>query len=72
MDAYRLGANEAGHVVKVIDVARLDFPLLRVAEGLGNGIGPIGESVIGTVASESPTKHAKWLGKMRELGRKGL
>jgi putative NADPH-quinone reductase len=30
--AYRKGAEEAGHEVRVIDVARLEFSLLRTAE----------------------------------------
>ncbi len=31
-DAYAKGAEAAGHVAQVIDVARLDFPLLRTKE----------------------------------------
>lgn len=31
-DAYRQGAREAGHEVRLIEVANLDFPLLRTKE----------------------------------------
>ena len=32
MQAYTKGAEAAGHEVRVIDVARFDFPLLRTKE----------------------------------------
>jgi putative NADPH-quinone reductase len=31
-DAYAKGAHEGGHEIEVIDVAQLDFPLLRSRE----------------------------------------
>lgn len=34
-DCYADGARAAGHAVRVIDVARLDFPLLRTAAEFG-------------------------------------
>jgi len=39
-DAYSKGATEAGHAVCVIDVARLDFSLLRSKEEFDNGVPP--------------------------------
>jgi putative NADPH-quinone reductase len=38
--AYAKGAEEAGHEVKAIDVARLEFPLLRSKEEFENGDPP--------------------------------
>lgn len=38
--AYAKGAEEAGHEVRTIDVARLDFPLLRTMEEWEKGIYP--------------------------------
>jgi putative NADPH-quinone reductase len=38
--AYAKGAEEAGHEVKAIDVARLEFPLLRSKEEFENGAPP--------------------------------
>jgi putative NADPH-quinone reductase len=38
--AYAKGAEEAGHEVKAIDVARLEFPLLRSKEDFENGDPP--------------------------------
>jgi putative NADPH-quinone reductase len=154
-EAYAQGAAERGHEVRMIDVARLEFPLLRTKEefegapppesirqsqgaiewaqhlvfifplwrpgfavgsagyagstrrplagktarlvvtmgmpaliyrwyfrahGLKSlersvlsfcGIGPIKESLIGGIENPDGTKRAKWLARMRELGRKG-
>lgn len=36
-DAYAQGAQEAGHAVRTIDIARLDFPLLRSQHEWENG-----------------------------------
>jgi putative NADPH-quinone reductase len=36
-DAYAAGAEQAGHEVARIDLARLDFPLLRSAEDFAHG-----------------------------------
>jgi putative NADPH-quinone reductase len=38
--AYEEGAREAGHEIRQIDVARLDFPLLRTQEEFENGKPP--------------------------------
>ncbi len=38
--AYASGAREAGHEVREIDVARLDFPLLRTKEDFEQGSAP--------------------------------
>jgi len=40
--AYRDGAVEVGHEVKMVDVAKLDFPLLRTQEDWGRGNMPAG------------------------------
>jgi putative NADPH-quinone reductase len=39
-DAYAQGAESAGHEVKVIEVAKLDFPLLRSQEDYTRGAPP--------------------------------
>jgi putative NADPH-quinone reductase len=39
-EAYAAGAREAGHKVEVIDVARLEFPLLRSREDLEHAAVP--------------------------------
>lgn len=39
-DAYAMGAHEAGHDVNVVDVAKLDFPLLRSKEDFERGVPP--------------------------------
>ncbi len=39
-DAYRKGAEAAGHRVRLLDVASLDFPLLRSAEDYNHGEAP--------------------------------
>jgi putative NADPH-quinone reductase len=39
-DAYVKGAHEGGHEIHVIDVATLDFPLLRSREDLERGVPP--------------------------------
>jgi putative NADPH-quinone reductase len=39
-NAYANSAEEAGHEIKVIDVAILDFPLLRSKEDFENGVPP--------------------------------
>jgi len=39
-DTYVQGAKEMGHEVQVIDVARLDFPLLRSKEDYDDGVPP--------------------------------
>lgn len=39
-DAYARGARSAGHTVEMIDVASLDFPLLKNANEFNNGEAP--------------------------------
>jgi putative NADPH-quinone reductase len=39
-DAYVMGAREAGHEVETIDVARLEFPLVRSREDFEHGAVP--------------------------------
>jgi putative NADPH-quinone reductase len=39
-DAYAAGAREAGHELRVIDIARLDFPLLRTKADYETGSPP--------------------------------
>jgi putative NADPH-quinone reductase len=39
-EAYAKGATEAGHKIEVIDVAKLDFPLLRSREENEHGVPP--------------------------------
>lgn len=39
-EAYRRGAEAAGHSVRTIDVAALDFPLLLTQEAFENGAAP--------------------------------
>lgn len=41
-DAYEKGAKAAGHSVKTIDVASLDFPYLRSKDDWENGETPVG------------------------------
>jgi putative NADPH-quinone reductase len=39
-DAYAKGAAEGGHEVRIIDIAKLDFPLLRTQEDFEKGTPP--------------------------------
>jgi putative NADPH-quinone reductase len=41
-DAYAVGAHDAGHLVRSINVARLDFPLLRSQQEWEEGFLPAG------------------------------
>lgn len=43
-DAYAEGARAAGHEVRSVDVATLDFPLLRSAQDWEHGALPAGPS----------------------------
>ena len=64
--AYADAARQAGHEVRVIDVARLDFALLRnVLEFCG--VSPVRSSLIGTV--DSATARERALAKVQALGR---
>ena len=68
--AYAGGAEEAGHDARTIDVASLDFPILRNILGFV-GIGPIRETLIGMVETSGAAKREKWLEKLHALGRAG-
>jgi putative NADPH-quinone reductase len=39
-DAYKRGAESSGHPVQIIDIAQLDFPLLRTQEDFDQGTAP--------------------------------
>jgi putative NADPH-quinone reductase len=39
-DAYKRGAESSGHPVQIIDIAQLDFPLLRTQEDFDHGVAP--------------------------------
>ncbi|WER44681.1 NAD(P)H-dependent oxidoreductase [Cupriavidus sp. WKF15] len=51
-DAYAQGATTAGHVVRRIEVAKLDFPLLRTQAEFETGILP--------PALEQPREDMRW------------
>lgn len=40
-DAYAVGADAAGHTVHTIEIARLDFPILRTQEDFEHGEVPV-------------------------------
>lgn len=69
-DAYADGARAAGHEVKSIDVARLDFPLLRSASDFEKGQPP--EAIRQAQATLGWANHLVvffplWLGTMPAL-----
>ncbi len=39
-DSYAVGAREAGHTVATVDIAALDFPLLRTEAAFEHGTLP--------------------------------
>lgn len=69
-DAYAQGAREAGHAVKIIAVAQLDFPLLRTKDDFDYGTPPPGIR-----SAQEATRQAHhllilyplWLGTMPAL-----
>jgi putative NADPH-quinone reductase len=68
--AYVAGAEGAGHAVRLIDVARLDFPLLRTAEEFDKGNVPdsLGEAADSIVWAEHVVLvFPIWLGTMPAL-----
>jgi len=69
-DAYSRGATQAGHEVKIIDVARLDFPLLRTKQDFETGTPPPAireaQSAIGW-AQHLVIVFPLWLGTMPAL-----
>lgn len=69
-DAYADGARAAGHDVRRVDIASLDFPLLRRAEDWENGAVPPG--LAGAQADIAWAEHLVlcfplWLGDMPAL-----
>lgn len=68
-DAYAKGAAEGGHAVTVIDVAVLDFPLLRTKEEFEGGAPPPAiaraQEAIGR-AEHLAIFYPLWLGPIRE------
>jgi len=69
VEAYERAAREAGHEVKRIDVARLDFPLLRNArEWQGKPPAPIAEAQQAMAwAQHLVVFYPLWLGDMPAL-----
>lgn len=69
-DAYAQGAGEAGHAIKRIDVAKLDFPLLRTKEDWDGGVAPEpiqrAQNTIGW-AEHLVIFYPLWLGSMPAL-----
>jgi putative NADPH-quinone reductase len=69
-DAYAQGAEEAGHSVERVDVARLDFPLLRSQQDWEHGIVP--EPLLPAQRAIGRAQHIVvffplWLGDMPAL-----
>lgn len=70
-EAYAAGAQEVGHEVRRIDVAQLDFPLLRTWEDFyGGGVAP--ETIRACQATVAWAEHLAifhplWLGEMPAL-----
>ncbi len=69
-DAYAAGADEAGHAVRRIEVARLDFPLLRTQAEFETGAPPgdlrPAQEAIGW-AEQLVIVYPLWLGTMPAL-----
>lgn len=69
-EAYAKGARQAGHTLEPIDVAQLDFPLLRTKEDFEQGMAP--ESIrqaqeIVARADLIAIFYPMWLGEMPAL-----
>ena len=69
-EAYARGAQEAGHEVRRIDIARIDFPLLRSQDEWQNGALPA--SLAGAQSDIGWAEHSVfffplWLGDMPAL-----
>lgn len=82
--SYANGAKQVGHLVRTIEVAGLNFPLLRTQEDFEQGdvpgdiresqqaIRPIRETLISRVDLLSQENREKWLAKLRALGTTGF
>jgi hypothetical protein len=73
-DEYAKGAEDGGHETKRIEVARLDFPLLRTKEEFEKG--PVPDSIRQAQDAVSWADHLVilyllWLDTMRALGEQG-
>jgi putative NADPH-quinone reductase len=69
-EAYAAGAGAAGHAVRTIDLARLEFPLLRSKEEWDSGVAP--DAVRGAQDAIGWAEHLVivyplWLGTMPAL-----
>lgn len=66
-EAYLRGATQAGHTLRVIDVAQLDFPLLQSREAFYNG--PVPDDIAQAQAAMADAEHLVfiypiWMGTM--------
>lgn len=69
-DAYAAGAEQAGHEIRRIEIATLDFPLLRSAEDFNHGTPPpdIAEAQAAILWAEHLLiVYPLWLGTMPAL-----
>jgi putative NADPH-quinone reductase len=68
--AYAEGAGAAGHELTVVDVARLDFPMLRTKEDFDHGESPASLHAVGDAmcsADHIAIFFPLWLGTMPAL-----
>ena len=69
-DSYRSGALAAGHEVRIVDVGKIDFPLLRTKDAFDHGAVPAElESAQATIAwaDHLVLVYPLWLGEMPAL-----
>ena len=69
-DSYARGARQAGHDVRIVDVARTDFPVLRTRDEWENGVFPESiRRVQDTIrwAEHLVILYPLWLGSMPAL-----
>lgn len=69
-DAYAAGAEESGHASRRLDVARLDFPLIRTREEFESGTPPpdiVGAQEAIRWATHLVIVYPLWLGTMPAL-----
>lgn len=70
VEAYANAAREAGHTVEIVDVGRLDFPLLRSAEDFEHGSAPPNLAAVQHILAHSDHivfVYPLWLGDMPAL-----